>query len=176
METATPALQSYIRKMSAPSTGEIFMSIGFPGGSEGKPSACSAGDLGLIPGSGRSAGERNGNLPQYSCLENSTDSGAWEATVHGITKSHTWLRNFTLCPYTCVHMHMSNVYVHLSFWKSITPLPPLTRWVLKSQSRKEGEKHIFLSKKNQLHIKYELFLGVNFFNGLKAWPLQTSNV
>ena len=50
---------------------------GFPGGSEGKASsACNAGDLGLIPGSGRSPGEGNGNLLQYSCMENSMDGGA----------------------------------------------------------------------------------------------------
>ena len=49
-----------------------------------------AGDLGLIPGLGRSPGEGNGNNPlQYSCLENSMDRGAWWATVHGVTKSRT---------------------------------------------------------------------------------------
>ena len=49
----------------------------FPGGSDGKASACSAGDLGLIPRSGRSLGEGNGNPLQSSCLENSMDGGAW---------------------------------------------------------------------------------------------------
>ena len=53
------------------------LGAGFPGGSDGKASACSVGDLGLIPGSGRSPGEGNGNLLQYSCLENSMDGGAW---------------------------------------------------------------------------------------------------
>ena len=47
--------------------------MGFPGGSEGKASACNAGDLGSIPGPGRSPGEGNGNLLQYSCLENPMD-------------------------------------------------------------------------------------------------------
>ena len=51
----------------------------FPGGSDGKESACDAGDLGLIPGSGRSPGEENGYPFQYSCLENSMDRGAWQA-------------------------------------------------------------------------------------------------
>ena len=51
--------------------------MGFPGGSEGKASACNAGDLGLIPGSGRSPGEGNGNPLQYSCLENPMDREAW---------------------------------------------------------------------------------------------------
>ena len=50
-------------------------------------SACNAGDPGSVPGSGRSPGERNGNLLQYSCLENSMDKGARLATVYGITKS-----------------------------------------------------------------------------------------
>ena len=52
---------------------------GFPGGSEGKASACNAGDQGLILGLRRSPGEGNGNPLQYSCLENPTDKGAWQA-------------------------------------------------------------------------------------------------
>ena len=59
----------------------------FPGGSEGKASACNAGDLGSIPGSGRSPGEGNGNPLQHSCLENPMDREAWLTTVHGISKS-----------------------------------------------------------------------------------------
>ena len=58
-------------------------SLGFPGGSEVKASACNVGDLGLIPGWGRSPGEGNGNPLQYSCLENPMDGGAWWAPVHG---------------------------------------------------------------------------------------------
>ena len=54
-----------------------------PGGSDGKDSTYIAGDLGLIPGSGRSPGEGNGNPLQYSYLENSMDRGDWRATVHG---------------------------------------------------------------------------------------------
>ena len=68
-----------------------------PGGSDGKASAYNAGDPGLIPGSGRSPGELNGNPLQYSCLENPTDRGAWGATVHGVTKSRTQLSDFTYC-------------------------------------------------------------------------------
>ena len=67
----------------------------FPGGSDGKASACNAGDLGSIPGSGRSSGEGNGNPLQYSCLENPMDRGAWQATLHGVEKSRTQLSNFT---------------------------------------------------------------------------------
>ena len=60
---------------------------GFPGGSDGKEPACSAGDLGSIPESGRSPGEGNGNPLQYFCLEKSMDRGSWWATVHGVAKS-----------------------------------------------------------------------------------------
>ena len=63
--------------------------MGFPGGSDGKESACNVGDLGLTPGSGRSPGEGNGNLLQYSCLESPMDRGDWLATVHGFAKSQT---------------------------------------------------------------------------------------
>ena len=59
---------------------------GFPGGSDGKESACKAGDLGLVAGSGRSPGEGNGNPLQYSCLENPMDRGAWRATVYRVAK------------------------------------------------------------------------------------------
>ena len=60
--------------------------MGFPSGSDGKESACNAGDLGSIPGMGRSPGEWDGYPLQYSCLENSTDREAWQATVHGVAK------------------------------------------------------------------------------------------
>ena len=67
--------------------------LDFSGGSDSKESACNAGDPSLILGSGRSLGEGNGNPLQYSCLENSMDSGAWWAVVHGVTKSRTRLSN-----------------------------------------------------------------------------------
>ena len=63
--------------------------MSFLGGSDSKESACNAGNLGLIPRLGRSPGEGNGNPLQYSCLENSTDRGVWQATVHGFAKSRT---------------------------------------------------------------------------------------
>ena len=64
----------------------------FPGSAEVKASACNVGDLGSIPGSGRASGEGNGNLLQYSCLENPMDGGAWWATVHEVTKSWIGLK------------------------------------------------------------------------------------
>ena len=67
--------------------------MGFPGGSDGKESGCNAGDLGSIPGSGRSSEEGNGNPLQCSCLENSMDRGAWQAIDHGVAKSWTNMTN-----------------------------------------------------------------------------------
>ena len=65
------------------------------GDSEGKEFACIAGDTGIIPGSGRSPKEGNGNPLHYSCLENPMDRGAWQTTVHGIPKSPIWLSDYT---------------------------------------------------------------------------------
>ena len=65
----------------------------FPGGSEGKEFDHNVGDLALISGSRRSPGEEDGNLLQYSYLENSMDRGAWWVTVHGIANSWTQLSN-----------------------------------------------------------------------------------
>ena len=62
--------------------------LGFPGGSVGKES-CNTGDLGSIPGLGRFRGEGKGYPLQYSGLENSMDRGAWQATVHGVPKTHS---------------------------------------------------------------------------------------
>ena len=61
--------------------------MGFLGGSVVKSPPANAGGTGSIPGSGRSPGERNGNPPQYSCLGNPMDRGAWWTTVHGVAKS-----------------------------------------------------------------------------------------
>ena len=79
--------------------------MGFPGGSDGKESACDAVDSGLIPGSGSipGSGERNGNPLQYSCLENSMDRGAWWATVLGVAKSWSQLSIFLLTHYIHVY-------------------------------------------------------------------------
>ena len=65
----------------------------FPGGSDGKESACNARDPGLISGSRCSPGEGNGYLLQYSCLEHSMDRGSWWAAVHGVAKSQTQLND-----------------------------------------------------------------------------------
>ena len=75
----------------------ILVFKGFPGGAEVKASACNVGDLGSIPGSGRSLGEGNGNPLQYSSLENPMDGGAWWATVHGSQRvGHNWPTSLSL--------------------------------------------------------------------------------
>ena len=66
----------------------------FPGSSDGKESACSAGDLSSISGWGRTPGEGNGDLLQCSCLGNPMDRGVWWATVYGVAKSWTWLSDW----------------------------------------------------------------------------------
>ena len=66
-----------------------MLNVGFPGSSMVKNPSANAGDVSLIPGSGRSPGGGNGNPLQYSCLENLTDRGACRATVHGVGKSQT---------------------------------------------------------------------------------------
>ena len=90
----------------------VVPSLDFPGGSDSKEPVYNAGDLGSVPGSGRSPGEGNGDPLQYSCLENSVDRGTWRAIVHGITKSQTWL---------------SDWYFHFSL---------MVRLILESQDRK----------------------------------------
>ena len=95
-----PALQQIYSYRHAPpesSTQSIFSSLyttnrGFPDGAVVKSSPENARDAGSIPQSGRSPWEGNGNPPlQYSCLKNPMYRGAWQATVHGVTESQTWL-------------------------------------------------------------------------------------
>ena len=86
-----------------------FTLLCFPGGSDGKESACNTGDLGLIPGLGRSPEEGNGFPFQYSCLENSMDRGAWKAIVHEVTASWTQLSDFTsyiICQISVAHFYL----------------------------------------------------------------------
>ena len=74
--------------------------MGFPGGAVVNNSSADTGDSGAtgsVSGSGRSLGVGNGNPPQYSCLENSLDRGAWQVTIQGVTKSWTWLTTEHAC-------------------------------------------------------------------------------
>ena len=88
---------------------------GFPGGSEGKASACNAGDPGSIPGLGRSLGERNGNPLQYSCLENPIYRGACWATVHGVAESDTTERRH-------FHFHVYIQLIHFAIQQKLAQL------------------------------------------------------
>ena len=95
--TTTPTNCFRLAKRQNNSSGHRFALLdfttvrlrGFPGASDGKESACNAGDPGSVPEVGRSPGEGNGNPLQYSCLENPMHREAWQATVHGVTKSQT---------------------------------------------------------------------------------------
>ena len=79
-----------------------------------------AGDMGMIPGLGRSTGEENGNPLQYSCLENPMDREAWWATVHGVTESRTQLSNFTYLLMTkLMSVHLKTEEIQ-KFFKNIT--------------------------------------------------------
>ena len=86
-----------------------------------KESACNEGDLGSIPGSGRSPGEGNGNPLQYSCLENPMDREAWWATIHGVTKSRTRLSNFTLYTHILFHYDLAQVIEYGSLCSTVGP-------------------------------------------------------
>ena len=83
--------------------------------------ACNAGDPGSIPGSGRSPGERNGYPLQYSCLENSMDRGAWQATVHGVTRvGHNWVTKPPLYRWVERSSYTCFLLMH-SVWFTISP-------------------------------------------------------
>ena len=85
------SVMAYMRK--EPNEEWVYLYVSFFGGSDGKESACNAGDLGSIPGSKRYPEEGNGYPLQYSWLENSMDREAWQAIVHGVAKSQTQLSN-----------------------------------------------------------------------------------
>ena len=73
-----------------------------------------------VPGSGRSPGEGNGNPLQYSCLENLTEGGAWQATVHGVTKSRTQLSDFTM--YLEIEFNYSfSTFMYFNFFLPVVP-------------------------------------------------------
>ena len=93
---------------------------GLPRWLSGKESACNAGDVGLIPRSGRSPGEGNGNPLQYSSLENSTDRGAWWALAYEVSKSQTQLSNLTKTRASCYNCCSILPTVQQFFHSSIT--------------------------------------------------------
>ena len=105
----------------------MYIYMGFPGGSDGKKSACIVGDPGSIPESGRSPREGNGYLFWSSCLENPMDRRALQATVHRVTESdtieqltlsHTHIYMYVcICMHACTHTHTHTIpVVFTQFW------------------------------------------------------------
>ena len=93
--------------------------MGFPGGSVIKNLPDNSGDTGLIPGSGKSSGEGNGNPVQYFCLENPMDRGAWWATAHGVTKESDMTKqqhHINICILTCVFI---DLYIYIQIYVQI---------------------------------------------------------
>ena len=101
----------------------------FPGGFNGKESACNAGDLGSIPGSGRSPGEGNDTLLQYSCLENSMGSIAWWVTVHVVAKSQKWLSDWGHTPHDLTSYHLEPVGADPPTWKGEQKIKGKVKWL-----------------------------------------------
>ena len=104
----------------------LNLCMGFPGSSDGKESACNVGDLGSIPGLGRSPGEGKGYPLQYSGLENSINREARQATAHGVMKSQTrlkWLRSTSPCSWAAVlsvvQQSDSVIQTHMCFFQII---------------------------------------------------------
>ena len=110
----------------------------FLGGANGKESTYNIGDMSSNPRLGRYPKERNSNLLQYSCLENSMDRGAWRATVHGVTKNQTWLSMRTVL--SCCTWDLSSLtrdwihapcrkvphFLYILFWHPLTCLTKST--------------------------------------------------
>ena len=101
--------------------------LGFPGGSAGKESICNAGDVDLVPGSGKSLRAENGKPLQYASLENSMGRGAWQAPVHGVAMPDT---------HTHTHTHIPTDMVHIFLWIELSrgflllndPFSPFQMW------------------------------------------------
>ena len=101
----------------------IAIAIEIPGGSDGKQSNCNGGDLVSVPGLGRSPGVGNGYPLQYSGLDNSMDRGAWQATVHGVAKCRTWLREFNFLLSLSCNGHIAFLLISKIQGKSLLIIP-----------------------------------------------------
>ena len=143
----------------------IYMHI--YGGSDDKESACSVGDPDLIPEFGRSPGEGNSYLLKYSCLENSMDRGAWQVTIHGVTKSWTniSLLCFSQSPWVRRKKTILFVRINSVFYLSNLQNPsnvPVQKAFLKLL--------ISTAKISCWHIQYMYCHSVRWFRGLCSTP------
>ena len=121
--------------------------MGFPGGSAGKECTYNAGDIrdsGLISGSGRSPGGRNGSPLQYSYLENPRDRGAWRATVHGVASSQTWLSTDTPSYYRVTGRNIKYIVPSESY----ISVPWIVSKLMKNRKKK------FVFKKWDNHLSF----------------------
>ena len=126
--------------------------MGFPHSSVSKESACNAGDLGSIPGSGRSPGKGNGSSFQYSCLENPMDRGAWWATVHGVVRvGHEWSHSM----YGCVYMGLwCRLNKHRASYRTgPNSFFPAVRDVTSCLATAQGERGLWASKGQRMSPK-----------------------
>ena len=138
-----------------------------PGASDGKESACNARDLGLTPGLERSPGEGNGNLLQWSCLENPMENGAWQVTIHRVTRvGHDWETNtFTVFPTLYAFQLLKPSSLFKLWWKSIL-YPWLQKRHLREQRHKawketEKQKRALNISSQTIILKY--ILDISFF-------------
>ena len=118
---------------------------GFPGDSDDNESVCIVGDLGLIPGLGRSPGEGNGYPFQYSCLENYMDRGAWQATVHGVAKS--WTRQRLSLVSSQINKHVRYYLIYIKYIKH--------RYKPKMKHESQNESHSVMSNSLRPHGIWE---------------------
>ena len=94
-----------------------ILTLGFPSGSvaQNLPAMQEPWETGSMPGSGRFPGGRHGNPLQYSCLENPTDRGTWQATVHSIAKTRTWLKQLFIHTYTYFTLNISTCFILIAY-------------------------------------------------------------
>ena len=131
--------------------------MGFPGGSDCKQSACKAGDLILIPESGRFPREGNGNPLQYSGLENSKDRGTWWATVHGAAVSHDWA-TFTFRKSTGIGL-WADIQVTSSAW--IRVCVRLRHWALSDSYEQTAISYSWESAPGKIKHKTSTYQSAN---------------
>ena len=123
---------TYTQVLKIVSTAVLHDLQNFPSISNGKESACKAGDLGSVPGLGRFPGEGNGSPLQYSYLENPIDRGAWQVTVPGVAKSRSWLSDFHFTWLQPVE------YMHAEWWyEGITGTKELAEERIEAKGKRE---------------------------------------